>query len=196
MAGKINIVLAVDVIAALSNRSLEGSLYMMDDGPLPGEHQGTSHLTTCCWPGWEITWTAHQVDLQTPVAIKSIRFKRLDPGGTATTEAADDAPVAQPSAANAPTPASTAANDPSASVGDAGIEGWTAPDEIPGDPSTRVWSGIVPACLIPGYHYRYEIVLEMAVGINSLLSIESPSLVVPLPGSCLPGEALPATSGE
>ena len=31
--GTINIVLAVDVIAALSNQSLEGSLHMMDDGP-------------------------------------------------------------------------------------------------------------------------------------------------------------------
>lgn len=111
----------------------------MDDGPLPGENQGTSHLTTYCWPGWQINWTIRQVDLQTPAVIKSIRFN------------APDGPV------------STAAGEPASDAAD-----------------TMVWSGIVPACLIPGQRYPYEITVEMGRGKNSVLSVETPSLVVPL----------------
>lgn len=133
MGGTINIVLAVDVIAALSSRTLKGSLHMMDDGPRPGENQGTEHLITYCWPGWQINWTIRQIDLQTPAVIKDIRFMRF--GG----------------------PVRTAA-----------------------DASILVWSGIVPASLIPGQLYRYGIAVEMARGINSILSIETPALVVPL----------------
>ena len=133
MGGTINIVLAVDVIAALSARSLEGSLHMMDDGPVPGENQGTPHLITYCWPGWQLNWTIRQVDLQTPAVIKSIRFLRFG-----------------------------------------------APARSAADASTLVWSGIVPAFLIPGHLYRYEIAVEMARGINSVLSIKTPALVVPL----------------
>lgn len=144
MGGKINIVMAVDVIAALSNRSLDDNLHMMDDGPLPGKHQGTSHLVTYCWPGWEINWTIRQVDLQTPVAIRSIRFKALDPCSLPRTEGETR-------------------------------EGWTAS----GDLEAKVWSGIVPVHLIPGVHYRYEVLVEMARGTNSIQSVETPSLVVP-----------------
>lgn len=131
--GAINIVLAVDVIAALSGQTQEQSVLMMDDGPRPAENPGTPHLITYCWPGWQINWTIRQIDLQTPAAIKSIRFQGL--GG----------------------PLMTAA-----------------------DASTLVWSGIVPACLIPGELYRYQIAVEMARGINSMLFINTPALVVPL----------------
>jgi len=140
--GTINIVSAVDVIAALSNRSLEGNLLMMDDGPLPGENQGTPHLTTYCWPGWQINWTILQVDLQTPAEIRSIRFK--SPGGDS-------------------------------------WAGWFAGDAI----SPVVWSGIVPPWLIPGHHYQYEIEIVMARGSNSVLSVQTPSLVVPPPRNLL-----------
>jgi hypothetical protein len=137
--GTINIVVAVDVIAALSNQSLEGSLHMMDDGPWPGENQATSHLITYCWPGWQINWVIQQVDLQTPAVIRSIRFK--SPGG-------DENIAGRRSGPN-----------------DAG--------------TATVWSGIVPFGLIPGYRYQYEIEVAMARGINSILSVETPALVVP-----------------
>jgi len=139
MAGTINIVLSVDVIAALSNRSLQGSVHMLDDSPWPGENPGTARLTTYCWPGWQINWTVQQVDLQTPAVIRNIRFK--NPGS-------EETPGGRWTA-----------------FGDAG--------------NTRVWSGIVPFCLIPGYRYWYEIEVEMARGVNSILSVETPSLVVP-----------------
>jgi hypothetical protein len=74
MPETINIVVAVDVIAALSRRTLDGSLHMMDDGPMPGRNQGTAHLVTWCWPGWQINWTIQQIDLQTPAVIRDIRF--------------------------------------------------------------------------------------------------------------------------
>jgi len=139
MGGTINIVLLVDVIAALSNRSLEESLHMMDDGPLPGENQGTPHLATYCWPGWQINWTIQQVDLQTPAMIRSIRFKSFGSEGKTGT-------------------------------------GWPAFGDAG---HTMAWSGIVPFHLIPGYRYQYEIEVAMAHGINSVLSVETPSLVVP-----------------
>ena len=130
MVGTINIVLGLDVIAALSNRTMEGSVLMMDDGPVPGENQGTARLITYCWPGWLINWTVQQVDVQTPAVIRGIRFQGA---------------------------------------------GWSPT----GNAWTDVWSGIVPWCLIPGYRYRYKIDVEMARGRNSILSIDTPALVVP-----------------
>lgn len=138
MRGTINIVVGVDVIAALSHRSLEESVLMMDDSPLPGENQGTGHLITYCWPGWQINWTVQQVDLQTPAAISSIRFGGrgggLLPGAT-----------------------------------------WAAS----GITNTLVWSGIVPSWVVPGYRYPYEIEVQMARGVNSVLTLRTASLIVP-----------------
>ncbi|HJQ36978.1 MAG TPA: hypothetical protein VKB93_07555 [Thermoanaerobaculia bacterium] len=138
MPGTIHIVAAVDVIAALSSGLLEASMHLMDDGPIPGRNQGTSRLTTFCWPGWTINWTIQQLDLQTPAMIRSIRFE-----------------------------------------GPAGVKTVQGPDTA----YASVWSGIVPACLVPGQLYRYEIEVQMARGSHSILSVKTPSLVVPVAGS-------------
>ncbi len=75
---QINVNVAVDVIRALSDETLEDNLYMMDNNPFgPGFEstgQGTDYLTTSCVPGQVIQWVIHAIDLQTPVSIKSIRF--------------------------------------------------------------------------------------------------------------------------
>jgi hypothetical protein len=75
---QINIVIAVDVIQALSEQTLEDNLYMMDNNPFKNGQQstgqGTDYLTTSCVPGQVIQWVIHAIDLQTPVSIKSIGF--------------------------------------------------------------------------------------------------------------------------
>jgi len=75
MKTKIDIVILVDVISALSDGTLlDGNLAMMDNGHLPSTDQGTPELCTVCQPGQTIQWTIHAVDLQTPVEIRRITF--------------------------------------------------------------------------------------------------------------------------
>lgn len=74
MNQNINIVVAVDTIAALSARTLEGHIYLIDNSMLNSIHQGSENLITHCYAGQTIEWKAYAVDLQTPVAIKNIAF--------------------------------------------------------------------------------------------------------------------------
>lgn len=71
--GPINIVMVVDVLAALSLGSLQGSLYLMDNGPR-SRYQGTANLVTACRPGQRINWIVYALDVQTPILIESITF--------------------------------------------------------------------------------------------------------------------------
>ncbi|MEV5977443.1 hypothetical protein [Streptomyces sp. NPDC052114] len=72
---QVNIIAVVDVIGALSIKSLlEGNLCMVDDGAFNSAHQGTPNLVTVVRPGQVVSWTALAVDLQTPVEIKNISF--------------------------------------------------------------------------------------------------------------------------
>lgn len=96
MQTKINIVVLVDVVGALSEMTLNnGNLSMMDDGLNQSTSQGTTDLCTNCFPGQTIQWTCTAVDLQTPVEIRSITFLGSN-GGTQdpsapTVPGADDA---------------------------------------------------------------------------------------------------------
>jgi len=79
MKPQVNIAVVVDVIGALSDKSLlNGNLCMMDDGTFDSTGQGTPELCTVVAPGQVVQWSALAVDLQTPVEIKSITF--LGPG--------------------------------------------------------------------------------------------------------------------
>jgi hypothetical protein len=79
MKPQVNIAVVVDVIGALSDKSLlNGNLCMVDDGSFDSTGQGTSELCTVVVPGQVVQWSALAVDLQTPVEIKSITF--LGPG--------------------------------------------------------------------------------------------------------------------
>lgn len=47
------------------------------------------------------------------------------------------------------------------------------------NPYLNVWSGFVPSYLIPGTEYRYRLEVQMSKGVNSVMSIDTPSLKVP-----------------
>ncbi|MFB4304280.1 hypothetical protein [Actinomadura sp. NTSP31] len=141
MKEKVNIIALVDVVGALSDRTLhDGNLSLMDDGSLDSAGQGTPDLCTVVAPGQVVQWTAVAVDVQTPVEIRSITF--LEAGGP-------------PGAAGAPPD------------GDGERENL----------DLKVWSGIVPAYLIPGARYRYRLELQMHEGPNSVLNVDSPALM-------------------
>lgn len=70
----VNINIVVDVMKALSDESLEGNLYLIDDGIYGSEGQGTGRLKTVCRPGDVIRWKACPVDLQAGFSILSISF--------------------------------------------------------------------------------------------------------------------------
>lgn len=40
----------------------------------------------------------------------------------------------------------------------------------------NVWEGIVPYWMIPGIEYKYRLELQMYEGINSIMSVDTPSL--------------------
>lgn len=74
MQAKVNINIAVDVIAALSEQTLHNHIFMMDNSIFNSACQGTAYLTTKCQPGQVIHWVIYAIDLQTPVVIKNISF--------------------------------------------------------------------------------------------------------------------------
>ncbi|MFK4070781.1 hypothetical protein [Streptomyces sp. NPDC029674] len=79
MKSQVNIIAVVDVIGALSIKSLyDGNLCMVDDSAFDSTHQGTPNLVTVVKPGQVVSWTALAVDLQTPVEIKSISFAPVE----------------------------------------------------------------------------------------------------------------------
>jgi hypothetical protein len=144
----VNVVIAVDVIGALSDRTLlNGNLIMMDNGPYQSSGQGTPELRTVCRPGQIIQWVIYAVDLQTPVEIKSIAF--LDAGnGLPTLDGEDSGSLDQ-------------------------VAGGSSESEHHG---LDVWSGVVPPWVVPGVEYRYRLALQMYEGENSVMSIDSCSL--------------------
>lgn len=92
MRPRVNIAIVVDVIGALSARSLgDGNMIMMDDGDLGSTGQGGVELHTACLPGQLVTWDAVALDVQTPVAIDAITF--LGPDGWVDLESAVPAAV-------------------------------------------------------------------------------------------------------
>lgn len=78
MQNKININIAVDVVKALSDKSLHNNVYLMDNSCLGNQNPGTETLCTYCQPGQTILWVVYAIDLQTPVAIKNISFIPID----------------------------------------------------------------------------------------------------------------------
>jgi len=147
---QVNIIAVVDVIGALSDRSLlHGNLSMVDNGDYQSRAQGTPDLVTVVRPGQVVQWTVLALDLQTPVEIKSITF--LGPDGQAAHP--DGVPHrSEPQSA----------------------------DEVPEADSDKldldVWSGIVPQ-LPPGVAHKYRLELQMYEGEFSTLHIDSPALM-------------------
>lgn len=74
MQNTITINLAVDVIGALSDKSLENNIFVMDNSDFNSTGQGTNKLISLCCHGQKIIWKATAIDLQTPVSISNIQF--------------------------------------------------------------------------------------------------------------------------
>ena len=154
---KIDIVTAVDVQKALSNRQLYGSYYMMDNSPFYGFGQGTADIITACRPGDLLNWKVHQIDLQTPILLKEVRFfgvepfRELDPG-----EHWNDHLEIEPSE-----------------------EGTFFPSD---HAYAKRWRGRVPL-IYPGYLYRYALKFQMSAGVNSVMWTNRASLIYANPNS-------------
>ncbi|MDN3354381.1 hypothetical protein [Actinomadura sp. DC4] len=88
METKVSIIVLVDAVGALSDRTLHnGNLSLMDDGKLGSRGQGTTGLCTIVRPGQVIQWTPIGIDVQAPVEIRNITF--LGPEGRAAAPAAE-----------------------------------------------------------------------------------------------------------
>lgn len=67
----VNIVATVDTIAALSQGTLIGNLYMTDDSWF-SQNKGSFQLKTACYRGQSLSWTVRAVDVQSPAHIAGI----------------------------------------------------------------------------------------------------------------------------
>ncbi|MGK4580099.1 hypothetical protein [Kitasatospora sp. HPMI-4] len=149
MKPQVNIAVVVDVIGALSDKTLlNGNLCLIDDGAFDSTGQGSAELCTIVTPGQVVQWSALAVDLQTPVEIKNITFLGAGEAASAT-EYAPEGEDAAPAGRQA--------------------EG--------GKLDLHVWSGVVPYFMTPGVPYRYRLELQMYEGEHSVLYIDSPALM-------------------
>ncbi|GHB27892.1 hypothetical protein GCM10010331_12830 [Streptomyces xanthochromogenes] len=166
MNPKVNIVVVVDVIGALSDGTLlNGNLCMIDDGE-QSTGQGTPELCTVVRPGQVVTWSALAVDLQTPVEIKGITFLGADAeDGDADAEATD-----------AGAGAGAGADGRNGQSGQNGRGGRNGHGPERHNPELEVWSGVVPQ-LAPGVAHQYRLEVQMYEGEHSTLHIASPALM-------------------
>lgn len=74
MQTKVNINIAVDVVAALTQQTLHKNIFFMDNSISNSLYEGTEYLTTKCQAGQMIKWNIYAIDLQTPIVIKNISF--------------------------------------------------------------------------------------------------------------------------
>ncbi|MFD6433235.1 hypothetical protein [Streptomyces venezuelae] len=155
MKTQVNIIAVVDVIGALSVKTLlDGNLCMVDDSAFDSTHQGTADLVTVVKPGQVVSWTALALDLQTPVEIKNISFQ---PANGHNGAAASGPAMSTPGTAN----------------GEAHGQEESEGDKLDLD----VWTGVVPHWMTPGVPYQYRLELQMYEGSNSVMSIDSPALM-------------------
>ncbi|GGK80459.1 hypothetical protein Sme01_45200 [Sphaerisporangium melleum] len=164
MAEKVSIVVLVDAVGALSDRTLHnGNLSLVDDSPAGSRHQGTPDLITAVVPGQVVQWTPIHVDVQTPVEIEAIEFL----SGVAVPPS--DAQVFPPPGDPAVPPYPV--ESPAVAAPDAtGSDGYDNHDLL-------VWEGVVPDYMVPGVPYRYRLSLKLHDGPNSVLHIDSPALL-------------------
>lgn len=170
MQNQININIAVDVVRALSEKSLCNSIYVMDDSPFGSPGKGTGELSTRCMPGQTIHWVIYAIDLQTPVAIKSISF--LLPDELSDTSPAREAHLYGKLADEQLTLTEPCATEP--------LDKEPSEVQSPDCASVenlelKTWTGIVPG-LMPGRKYYYRLELQMGNGKDSRIYIDSLSL--------------------
>ncbi|MER5643230.1 hypothetical protein [Streptosporangium sp. NPDC002524] len=177
MKQRISIVVMVDAVGALSDRTLHnGNLSLVDDSSAGSRHQGTPDLVTAVVPGQVVQWTPIHVDVQTPVEIQAIEFLS---GAAVPSPAGQAGQVGQAGHAGSSNQASHPANSsavPAPGVVSAprvdatGSNGFENHDLL-------VWEGIVPYDMTPGVPYRYRLSVRLHEGPNSVLHIDSPALL-------------------
>ncbi|WP_067829252.1 hypothetical protein [Actinomadura kijaniata] len=182
MNPKVSIVVMVDAVGALSDRTLHnGNLSLVDDSPLGSRHRGTPDLVTAVLPGQVVQWTPIHVDVQTPVEIHNIEFL------TAGAPAERPAPPEPAVPGYAAPPDYTAPSDRPAPSGHAaeGVPLPHAPGPAPSALGSNgienhdllVWEGYVPHHMVPGVPYRYRLSVKLHDGPHSVLHIDSPALL-------------------
>ncbi|MFE4977804.1 hypothetical protein ACFRAR_37590 [Kitasatospora sp. NPDC056651] len=176
MKPQVNIAVVVDVIGALSDKSLlNGNLCLIDDGSFDSKGQGTPELVTVVAPGQVVQWSALAVDLQTPVEIRSISF--LPAGGVAAAPeyVVDHGPAGAP--AGDGTEGAPGGLPEGAADGAANGAAPAGRRLESGQSDLDVWSGVVPPYLPSGVPYRYRLELQMYEGDHSVLYVDSPALM-------------------
>ncbi|MGV9324297.1 hypothetical protein [Streptosporangium sandarakinum] len=164
MKHRVSIVVMVDAVGALSDRTLHnGNLSLVDDSSAGSMHQGTPDLVTAVVPGQVIHWTPIHVDVQTPVEIEAIEFLS---GVTVPPPAGQTVPPHPVDPAAFPAPGTVPGTGGDA-MGSGGYE----------NHDLLVWEGIVPYDMTPGVPYRYRLSLKLHEGPNSVLHIDSPALL-------------------
>ncbi|MEU4832293.1 hypothetical protein [Streptosporangium sp. NPDC023615] len=167
MKQRISIVVMVDAVGALSDRTLHnGNISLVDDSSAGSKHQGTPDLVTAVSPGQVVQWTPIHIDVQTPVEIQSIEFLSGGAAPAPAGAAAMPRPAGHSAAASHPAPAAASGTGVDA-VGSNGRENY----------DLLVWEGIVPHGMTPGVPYRYRLALRLHEGPNSVLHIDSPALM-------------------
>jgi hypothetical protein len=158
MKDRISIVVMVDAVGALSDRTLHnGNLSLVDDSSAGSRLQGTTDLVTAVVPGQVVQWTPIHVDVQTPVEIQAIEFL----SGATVSPAAGQAVPSHPAGPGAA---------PGTGVDAVGSNGYENHDLL-------VWEGVVPYDMTPGVPYRYRLSLRLHEGPNSVMHIDSPALL-------------------
>lgn len=156
MQDRISIVVMVDAVGALSDRTLHnGNLSLVDDSSAGSKHQGTPDLVTVVVPGQVVQWTPIHVDVQTPVEIQAIEFLS---GAAVPSGSVESSIGAAPGVV------------PGAGADAMDSNGYENYDLL-------VWEGVVPYDMVPGVPYRYRLSLKLHEGPNSVLHIDSPALL-------------------
>jgi hypothetical protein len=156
---QLNIVTFVDVNKAITTRSLDQAIYMIDNSPL-STLQGTPYLQTTCKQGQALNWIIYPLDANKrtdgswpPVAkISNIVFFHEDGIWTVRNSTMDNLKI------------------------------YGAPDRIrpPYTPVYYYWAGIIPLDLPSGI-YRYRLVLDLETWKKEehiYLNLETPALNV------------------
>ncbi|WP_122412939.1 alpha-pore-forming tripartite toxin MakABE regulator [Pseudomonas viridiflava] len=76
---RVDILIAVDVLGALSAGTLQGNVYLMDTNHYLGSWQeGQGALNTVCQDGQAVTWSVTPVDAATQIAISKLSGPMVD----------------------------------------------------------------------------------------------------------------------
>lgn len=156
---QLNIVTFVDVQKALTLKTLDGCVYMMDNSPMSTE-QGTPGLQTTCKQGQVLNWIIYAMDSDKKpdgtwppsVKINNIVFVDDDSQDVSMTRICEDLKI------------------------------YGGPDKIRSHytPVYYYWAGTIPLDLPPGT-YKYRLILELEnekTGRSEYLNLGSPLLNV------------------